>query len=120
MAGSAVVAAASGLVIAVVAYIALFGIWQGSFRYDWMPLYNVSTMVAKQGGCALGAFLKLHIEQLETTGQLNDKKTMISDEVEIIRFLTISSEKVHFRVANHPQCNPINITLNPIERPSSS
>ena len=53
LAESAIVAAASGIVIAVVAYIALFGIWQGSFRYDWMPLYNVSTMVAKQGCSAL-------------------------------------------------------------------
>ena len=49
LAGSAVVSASSGLVVAVVAYIGLFGIWQGSFRYDWIPLYNVSTMVAKQG-----------------------------------------------------------------------
>ena len=56
LAGSAVVAAASGLVIAVVAYIALFGIWHGSFRYDWMPLYNVSTMVAKQ----VSAFVIMH------------------------------------------------------------
>lgn len=38
----------SGVLLVVVSYLFLIGVWQGSYKYDWNSLYNLSLFLAKQ------------------------------------------------------------------------